>query len=224
MGLPEQAAESEDSEASCSSCSHSHDNIHPDIMLLSSPLQGRGLFATAFIQCGTVVWQNKMDGPMESCYKHYQFSELTSLPEEAMKLITRFGSQLDETTIVGPSTMEEVEMDDTNFWNHSCDPNTWPMTEDCWVTRRDVYPGEEMTIDYITFDSNDYSGFPECRCGTTLCRKRITADDYKIMEVQKRYEGHFVPFIQKKIDAYVLTNQFVGKEDKETELRMVLVN
>jgi hypothetical protein len=48
-------------------------------------------------------------------------------------------------------------------------------------------------------DSSTYFTF-ECKCGSKQCRKIITEDDWKIKELQKKYNGHFQWFLQKKIN------------------------
>jgi hypothetical protein len=68
------------------------------------------------------------------------------------------------------------------------------------ATRRDVVVGEEATFDYGT-----QSGAPgfrmTCRCGTSSCRGVVTSDDWRDDELQRRYEGHWVPALQALIDS-----------------------
>lgn len=54
--------------------------------------------------------------------------------------------------------------------------------------------------DYCTFDSNDWICIEHCLCGTRGCRRFVRADDYRIVELQHKYRGHFLPYIQQKID------------------------
>lgn len=39
-----------------------------------------------------------------------------------------------------------------------------------------------------------------CGCGTKDCRKIITDNDWKLPELQNRYDGYFQWFLQEKID------------------------
>jgi len=86
------------------------------------------------------------------------------------------------------------------YCNHSCDPNIWFVDKDILVARRDIAKDEELYYDYATSESNDYM-YLECMCGTPLCRKIITGKDYRNPTIQQRYQGHFMPYIQRKIDA-----------------------
>ena len=47
------------------------------------------------------------------------------------------------------------------------------------------------------FESSQYSF--KCICGAHNCRKTITGDDWRILELQKRYAGYFSDYLQKKI-------------------------
>ncbi|CAF1498275.1 unnamed protein product, partial [Adineta steineri] len=48
--------------------------------------------------------------------------------------------------------------------------------------------------------NEDYVMTDTCRCGTPLCRRRITGEDWMLREIQLRYAGHFSPFINQKIE------------------------
>jgi hypothetical protein len=87
--------------------------------------------------------------------------------------------------------------------NHSCDANAWLTDEVTIAARRDIQPGEEITLDQGTwnFDDDSYTDDREpCSCGSTLCRRVLTKDDWKLSDLQERYRGHFHPLIQKMID------------------------
>lgn len=84
--------------------------------------------------------------------------------------------------------------------NHACDSNLWMQDEVTIVARRTIPAGEELTIDYAL-----QSGLPTdllgelCRCGSPVCRRVITGDDWQLKEVQERYQGHFSPFLNECI-------------------------
>ena len=68
----------------------------------------------------------------------------------------------------GLYSVEERGEDATYFMNHSCDPNVWMAGVVTLVARRDIEPGEELTVDYALFEA--YEGFVgtwECVCGST---------------------------------------------------------
>ena len=88
--------------------------------------------------------------------------------------------------------------------NHSCDANSWLADEVLLVAKRDIAVGEEITLDQGTwnFDETEYTVDAEdCTCGSPDCRVRLTENDWKLAEVQKRYRGHFHPLVQAMIDA-----------------------
>lgn len=88
--------------------------------------------------------------------------------------------------------------------NHSCDSNLWMNDEVMITARRDIAAGEELTLDYalITGDSSWRLDRP-CQCGSPQCRRVVTGDDWRLPEVQRRYAGHFVPFINERIGRLV---------------------
>lgn len=90
--------------------------------------------------------------------------------------------------------------DDTpvQFGNHSCDANLWMQDEVTLVARRDIAPGEEVTVDYATYTA-DKPWRMACRCGASLCRVIVTQDDWRLPDVQERYAGHFSPFLNARI-------------------------
>lgn len=92
------------------------------------------------------------------------------------------------------------EVCDTDFINHSCDPNAWLEDEITFSARRAVAAGAELTVDYAVFLEEESHRSPwSCNCGSSLCRRKVTGKDWRIPELQSRYEGHFSPFINKRI-------------------------
>ncbi|MCX6790795.1 MAG: hypothetical protein NTV62_01205 [Candidatus Gribaldobacteria bacterium] len=60
--------------------------------------------------------------------------------------------------------------------------------------------GEEVTVDYgIWEDDPKYISKWECLCGSPLCRKKVTGNDWKLPTLQKKYSGHFSPLLSKRI-------------------------
>ncbi len=84
--------------------------------------------------------------------------------------------------------------------NHSCDPTGGLLGGTLLVARRDIAVGEEISFDYAMSDSSDYDEFT-CDCGTPLCRRVVTGDDWRLPELQERYSGWFSPYIARKIAA-----------------------
>ena len=91
-----------------------------------------------------------------------------------------------------------------NF-NHSCNPNAGINGQIFLVAMRDIKSGEQITFDYAMCLSYNKKHIPyfyktKCLCGSKNCRGFITADDWKIPALQKRYKGFFSWYLQKKID------------------------
>ncbi|GIL80087.1 hypothetical protein Vretifemale_9282 [Volvox reticuliferus] len=83
--------------------------------------------------------------------------------------------------------------DDPSSWaplHHSCDPNTWFRGLDV-VARRDIQPGEVITIDFATFRAGSMEPF-DCCCGAACCRGRVTGDDYLGPWLGERYGSSHV--------------------------------
>jgi hypothetical protein len=51
----------------------------------------------------------------------------------------------------------------------------------------------------------------DCDCGARRCRKRITESDWKLAELQRKYDGYFSEYIQEKIDKKRGRRRFVAR-------------
>ena len=108
---------------------------------------GTGLFADQFIQKGTITWRFNpgFDLRLDEDYP-------ASLPEIAREFFYRYAAQ-------DPKTKKyTLCLDNARFYNHSDTPNTCAMgsevsSDEQDVALRDIEPGEELTIDYRTFDT-----------------------------------------------------------------------
>ncbi len=85
--------------------------------------------------------------------------------------------------------------------NHSCDPNCGLLGSIVLVTMRPVTAGEELCFDYAMSDTDPYDEF-SCACGTAACRGTITGKDWRLPELQVRYDGYFSSYIARKIAAF----------------------
>lgn len=93
-----------------------------------------------------------------------------------------------------------------DYMNHSCDPNIWLEDEVTLTAKRDIAAYEELTIDYAMFITESLNKYDdpelpfECNCGSPLCRKIITDQDWGLKKLQQRYENHFSPHINRRIE------------------------
>jgi len=97
--------------------------------------------------------------------------------------------------------------------NHSCLPNCGMRNATQLIAMGPIAVGEELTYDYAMSDTSDYDEF-ECACGSDRCRRQITGDDWKLPELQSRYQNMFSPYVQRKIQAAQLA-RVLTKRDVE---------
>lgn len=173
-----------------------HDAIEPR----TSSIEGLGLFATRRLPAGTVV--ERLGGRLVS--------------ED--ELLALFAAQEREPgapyidTIAASDGLHLVLPPGTplHYGNHSCEPNAWHVDAYTVATRRDIAPGEEITIDYGTVSAA--AGWAmHCQCGAAACRGTITAEDWRIPELRQRYGEHWVPELLSRIDAEERTARALNK-------------
>jgi hypothetical protein len=66
---------------------------------------------------------------------------------------------------------------------------------------RDIAAGEEITTDLAYCEATPDYCLEPCNCGSSLCRGRVTGNDWKLPALQERYRGYFTPYIQRLIQA-----------------------
>ncbi len=116
-----------------------------------SPIHGVGLFADECIPKGTIPW--RFDPKFDLVFP---IDEVEKMPEHQKRLIKFFAyfSAKRQAYI--------YSIDDSRFLNHSTHPNhdILPVQDEvelCNVANRDIQVGEELTVDYRTFDDFDSS-------------------------------------------------------------------
>ena len=144
---------------------------------------GRGVFANRLITKGTLlsVWGGWI----------ITTAELNRL----RKIEQTYAVQVEEDLLTPRSKVAGAD-----FINHSCDPNAGLEGSISLVALRDIEAGEEVCYDYAMADSNPHLGF-ECTCGSPLCRHKVTGDDWRNLRLQQAYEGHFSPYLQRRVTA-----------------------
>ena len=113
-------------------------------------------------------------------------------------LVGDLALQIEDNFYLTPTKLDEIN-DMSVFINHSCDPNVGFLGQIIYVAMRKIRAGEELCHDYSMERSDDY--FLECRCGSPLCRRQVTGDDWKLPELQSRYTHCFSAYLLKKIKA-----------------------
>jgi len=164
--------------------------LHPDVEVRRSPISGHGLFATAAIPAGTVV--SRVGGRLASTTElHDLLAARTTDP--ALPYIDTITVGSDLHLVLPPRRPN-------GYGNHGCEPNLWWIGPYALAACRDVATGEELTNDYAT--STDEPDFVmPCACGSTVCRGRVTGDDWRRAELRERYGEHWVPALLARIRA-----------------------
>lgn len=128
-----------------------------------------------------------------------QSTELDLLPVT----VRRYSLQVEEDQyLVSLSDCEPAD-----YVNHSCSPNSGLSGQIALVAMRDIQAGEEVTYDYAMSDGSSYDEF-QCGCGSEKCRTSISGHDWQKPELWLRYEGHFSPYLQRRIDRLRSTTLF----------------
>jgi len=172
--------------------------ISPKAEKRQSRTHGRGLYAKHLMKKGEVV---AVKGGYIMTKQEWASIEGSLGPADI---------SISDNLVIGPRTKEEYESSMMHL-NHSCEPNVGVEGQIVFVTMRDVQPNEELAMDYTMMD--DFDGEMACTCGTASCRKTINGRDWQRPELQKKYDGYFSAFLQKKIAlvlALLLTKLSVG--------------
>ncbi|MGB8646642.1 MAG: SET domain-containing protein [Anaerolineae bacterium] len=117
-------------------------------------------------------------------------AQIEQLPPE----IRRLSMQVEEEHYLAGASPEPAD-----YFNHSCNPNAGLSGQIVLVALREIAPNEEICFDYATCDGTDYDEF-ECECGASNCRRFVRGIDWQIPELWERYHGHFMPYLQRRID------------------------
>jgi hypothetical protein len=136
--------------------------IHPQtcVKYVNSQI-GYGVYATAFIPKGSIVYVRDM---IDCEISPHQFAAM----DECFRQVAEKYSFIDE------KGYRVVSWDSAKFVNHRCDFNTISAGFGFEVAVRDIQSGEEITDEYGLFNL-DHDMF--CRCGSHNCRKVVRGDD-----------------------------------------------
>lgn len=161
------------------------------------PPKGFGSFAIAPIPNGTIVATFGGTILPQAKFETYPLEQRSrSIQIEA------------DQFVLGPELREPGDS-----INHSCSPNCRLRNATQLVAMGPIAVGEELTYDYATSDTVHYDEF-DCACGSETCRIRVTGDDWRLPELQRRYQNMFSPYVQRKIKAEQ-TARMLTKHDVE---------
>lgn len=102
-----------------------------------------------------------------------------------------------------PAKAGQIPQEEQNeyYVNHTCDGNCWYENDDLLVASRDIAVDEEIAYDYALTESDpDWILAPQCLCGKSICRGKVTGNDWKLPELRAKYGKHFTEHIVKMIE------------------------
>ncbi|KAJ3019055.1 hypothetical protein HKX48_002407 [Thoreauomyces humboldtii] len=177
---------------------------NPKVQIRESAISGMGVFALENIVKGEHVFRGPI-GPYLM-----RKDEIASKPRWMAESIMHFGEQSESDIFIAPS---EAALDASRYTNHHCDGNLIYQDYETLVARRDIAVGEELSLDYGTlFTDAEALDINPCRCGSSICRGRVTGDDWRKAELKDRHPLHdFLPHVQKKIIAEATSSSIGAK-------------
>jgi hypothetical protein len=161
--------------------------LHPAVEVRPSPIAGRGFFARLGLPAGTVV--SRLGG---------RLVDTTELRRRLADADAGLAPYVD-TIVVASDRHLLVESGENRFGNHGCDPNLGWVDEYTLATMADVAAGEELLSDYA-MSTADPDYVLRCHCPSYRCRQMVAGDDWRIPQLQERYRGWWVPFVQSLVD------------------------
>jgi hypothetical protein len=159
------------------------------LVVQRSPIEGDGLFASEAIAEGTVVV--RLGGRTVSS------AVLADMIDAADRDVD--APYVDAITVFDDAHVVLPPLSRAHFGNHSCDPNVWPVGPYELAARRPIPAGEEITLDYAAVSGADGLAMT-CDCGSVTCRGRVTGDDWRRPDLQRRYDGHWTPALRQRIE------------------------
>lgn len=136
--------------------------LHPHTELrFISPEIGYGVFATAPIPRGTIIWvRDELD-------QEFTSEQLAQLPPAYNEIKRRY-------TFLTSAATHLLCWDGGRLMNHSCQPTCAGTQGGFEVVLRDLAPGDELTNDYATLHLIEAEHF-HCNCNDDACRGVITS-------------------------------------------------
>jgi hypothetical protein len=165
--------------------------INPKLEVRDAGKYGKGVFAKENV---------KRDSTLAVFGGHvFDISE----EEKLTGNLNDYSLQISEYLVIGP--VHEKEVSDSDFFNHSCDPNAGFKGQIFLVAMHNIKKGEQVTFDYaMALSKARNASFYKikCFCGANNCRGYVTENDWKKPELQKKYDGYFQWYLQDKIKGY----------------------
>jgi uncharacterized protein len=136
--------------------------IHPDTELRFIDADiGVGVFATAPIRRGTVIWVLcRLDRILTP-------ADIRTLPAPYLPIVEKYA-------YINADANHVLCWDHGRYVNHSCQPSMRGVGSEFEIALRDIMPGDHITCEYGAL--NLVESMP-CRCGAPRCRGTISGGD-----------------------------------------------
>lgn len=165
-----------------------HSLLSPKCEVRRSGLSGQGVFAKAHFVAGELVavWGGKV----------YTTGEIRALAGFASQFETH-PVTLCDGYYLGSENL--FELDDAEFFNHSCEANIGVKGQVIVLARRNISAGEELVFNYETTEAAVLRPF-QCQCGSAFCRGLIDGNAWKDPSFVTRNSGYLSWYIQSLVD------------------------
>ena len=165
--------------------------LSPKLISKNSLVAGHGLFAGESISMGEIILDLGVGKR-----KIINAKEADRLYAEGFDYMIQIDDHHYAVTVQEPDSIAQ------GYINHSCDPNCGIKNNLQVVAMRDICSGEEISFDYAMSESSDYS--MKCACGSPVCRKVITGEDWKLPALQRKYAGYFSDYLRQKQKSHII--------------------
>lgn len=149
--------------------------------------KGRGLVATERIEANELV----LDYATHATAVFLSMREIVALRGRGWD----YDLQVDDDLYL--AVREDGVVEPADLINHSCEPNAGIGGRLRVIAMRPIEPGEEVCFDYAMVESGPY--VIGCECGAARCRGTITGEDWKMADLQTRYELFFSEYLARRI-------------------------
>lgn len=165
--------------------------LNPRLEVCKSKLHNMGVFAKSDIRKGERLAIFGGDVML--------IDEIDDLPDK----LQEYPMQIEERFVLG--SRNAIDPENTDFFNHSCNSNSGFKGQIFLVAMRDIQKDEEVTFDYaMVLSKSEGSNIVfemQCQCGSPNCRGVVTEEDWKLPQLQAKYNGFFSQYLQEKINA-----------------------
>ena len=167
--------------------------MNPKLEIRSTEKYGKGIFTKKDIRKGEMLFV--MGGYIVTTEDENKYGDI----------VMNYDMDLSRDFSFSPLCEDDLDLMPQHYVNHSCNPNAGFKGQVFMIAMRKIKRGEEIVYDYSMVTlyqklNKEHFVIKKCLCGSRKCRGIIKEDDWKISNLQKRYDGYFQWFIQEKIN------------------------